>query len=636
VETGKYNDKDDRLVKNAEEQLPSTKNFIFRFGVMIFSAALVASYSLISFNLLVALATPADQKIISRHGVPVGLSGVLIYSMFIILIATPMIRYIRRVRAGAELDEQYVFSIQDKALNLGYKMAVLASMFYMLVNPISFYAGIRGLGWDAKDLMWYGLVGSFICSLIMIPIGMNFGSWVVRPIVNHTAYLMRETPARRAGWKLSLNFKLLITFMPIMAALLLYASTIGYSQTKTIFNNMKAMELTYLDHAERMELVDEVKHRTDPGIRSSKYFEKHVSKLRVSYIVFIVVGIGISLIFTFLASSETTHPLRVLTKASELIEEGKLDESVRLVTTDEMADLAAVFNQMMGTINMHMKSMESIVEKLQDGIIQIDDTVSTVASVSAAQSTGATEQATIAEQASTVSGEIVATAKSIAERAKSVDEVASSTLTACQDGEVKLNQARTEFQGIAQQTEDISEKMKNLDEKFREIYKIMELIESIADQTDLLALNAALEAVGAGKHGKRFMVVAQSTRRLANKSSEAAQEIRNLVETIQKSTVEAKSVAEEGKEKVVTGGKAIEKVTEAFKSISSFASSTSSAVNEISVTTVQQTTGSEQLADAINEILEVAKKVEGSAKGIETTIAGLSNFAETLRASTQK
>lgn len=217
-----------------------------------------------------------------------------------------------------------------------------------------------------------------------------------------------------------------------------------------------------------------------------------------------------------------------------------------------------------------------------------------------------------------------------------MEGVAANTLTACKDGEDKLDLARTGFQAIEEQADAIGEATRQIGDRFQETYKIVGMMEDIADQTELLALNAALEAAGAGEGGKRFSVVAEETRRLALRATEAAGDIRTRMEDIQKSVMETTRAAEKGKEKVADGGRAILEVTDALSKISSFAGSTSIAVSEITISTGQQNSASAELASSIIEVRDVAGKVEQGAKEIQNAIAELRFFSEALRETVEK
>ncbi len=619
------------MVPTNGTRAPTLREFILRFIIMVATGAFISSLSLLAFYRLVVQVTPADQKVLSNYGVPISVVGILIYIALIVAIALPLVRYIMLVQRGEAMEDNYVIQTQDKAINLGYKIAVIASLFYIITNPLIFTIGIINLGWDMGRMIWYGLAGGLICGLFMIPLGFNFGSWIVRPIVDHTTLMIKAEPARQAGRKMGLGFKMLVTFIPIIVALLIYSSFMGYSQTKSIYDDMKKMEATYLSSDELSELVDEVEHRSDPGIRSSEYYENHLGSLKRSYMIFVLVGIGITLLFTVLASIETTRPLKTLEKHSERIKQGNYEEWVRLATNDELGEVGASVNRMKGTIVSQMDRMKELIEKLRDGIREMDSAVNTVLKVSSEQSTGASQQASAATEASAVSEQFLTTADSIARKANSVSESSASTLKACENGERTLQQMHHKFEQMSSQSQAIVETTAGLREMFQRTYEIVKVIEDIADRTELISLNALIEAVGAGASGKRFTIVAEETRKLARYANETVKDIRGLVESMQNTTFQAAEKAGTGAEMTEEGREAVEAVGKSLGSISEMASSTSALVTEITYSTNQQSTVSQQLSQSISEVKDVAAQVEQGAKEIENAVTNLKSFAKSLR-----
>ncbi len=596
---------------------------------------LVVSFHILGMQLLLFfVVSPPLNEIPTILTTPLPLATTLVgtYIVIFIFYSRPVFLFLRAEKKGEKPSESQVQSAQDRCINLAYFLAALSFPAYIIGGTGGAWVVGRELGWPS-GVVYYGLLGGIIAGLLTIPMAIYAAGWAVKPVLERTMTVIPGLDtARTAGLKLSLRKKFIMIVMVMVVGITGYAVILGYGQADAVLKNMEEME-QLLPTSIAAELIGEVERAGDPGVRSSRHFKSRMGSLKTFFISFMIVISALAFFVSYVAAGETTRPVEALRTIAERVGQGHYDEPARIISNDEFAELGGTFNRMMETINKQMKTMESVVKSLRGGVRRIDETTNTILAVSAEQSSGSTEQAVAAEEASSIAEEIVAAARQIADGAKMVEEVAASTLSACRDGEEKLDQAQGGFRGIAQQVEAIGGAMKELEDKFRETYKIMELIEGIADQTKILSLNAGLEAVGAGIAGQRFMVVAQATQRLAVKSSEAAKDIRNLVETIQESTMEATKVSEKGKEKVIAGGRAIGEVTEALKNIYSFADSTSSTVSEITLSTQQQTTASEQLARAVTEVLEIARKVEEGAKGIETSIADLRNFAESLRAS---
>jgi methyl-accepting chemotaxis protein len=347
--------------------------------------------------------------------------------------------------------------------------------------------------------------------------------------------------------------------------------------------------------------------------------------------MFVVVASAVSLVVAWLSSREITEPVAVLDRAARRVREGSYGEPVRLIKNDELADLGSAFNRMMATITAHVGAMEEVVHKLENGIRSMDDSIRLVLGVCAEQARGSALQASAIEQSSAIARQIVSTSHLIDQGAASVGEVSGEALAACQGGESTVKRARDDFGRIARQVSEITASMRRLEGDFGQILRIVDLLEDIAEQTDILAVNAALEAAGAGEHGRRFGAVAAATRRLAQRSADAAGEVKALVEQIQAATREAAEQAQDGEKQVQAGSGAMVEVVTAFADISSLAETTALSAREITVATREQESASEQLAASMIEVQKVAAGVEKGAREIESAVSELRRFAESLK-----
>ncbi|HUT55737.1 MAG TPA: methyl-accepting chemotaxis protein [bacterium] len=614
---------------------PTLRGFLARLVSFVVAGGALGSTTVLAFYRLTLQATPADQKIITAKGFIITVIGGLIYLTTILLICRPLMRFARGIGPDQKYDDDYLSSIQDQAMKLGPKMAALGFIFYTAVTPVNLAISFRSLDWPLSTL-WFGVGAGLIAGLLLMPLALNLANWAVRPIVDYSVKASRRTvAARRAGWPISLRMKLLFTFGPLILAGQLFGAAVGYSQTQGIFENQVKLQRAFVPPGKENLLIDTVLHRSDPGIRSTRYYQSHLGDLILFYSLFMSVTMAVGLVLILLFAYEISLPVKTLNLIGDRIKLGNFLEPIRLVTSDEFADLGSSLNRMMDTIVDQMEEMARILNTLRDGVAKMDETANTVLAVSAEQSSGATEQASSVQETGSIAEEIVATARQISERAKSVDKLAGNTLNASLDGEKTLDEASKGFAAISDQVTAIGAAMTQLETRFQETYKIVEWMEDIAEQTELLSLNAALEAAGAGEEGRRFSVVAQATRRLAQRAAEAANEIRTMIESIQQATVESTLLAEDGRAKVEKGGTFITAAVSALKTISDFAQSTSSSVREITMSTNQQTTASEQLAGSVAEVQEVARRIEEGAKEIESAIAGMRDFAEELRATVE-
>jgi len=608
----------------------SKARFIARLVAVMCSIALFQIAASEALVYLVAQPTFDDAIKMMMIPGPVVFLLLSVFTVLVFIYIWPVLRFLDLLRLGGKFEEKFAASVQDKALTFPYFMAILAYPFHMLGGALAAWIICKKLGWP-MEIVTYGFLGGLISSLLATPVAIYGFTWQMQPVLNLSNQgAFGIEPARSAGSKIPVMMKLMVTVLCLVIACTGFVVVVGYRQNKELLANMRAMEQV-LPEAGRAQLVQKAQKTVEPEIKSAQYFYSRFSSRPIFYILIMFIAVLISLVLSIAAGMNITRPLRVLTRAALRVREGGYGEPIKLVSNDELSELGRAFNQMTATIARQLQSMEKVVDGLKSGIAKIDETVSTIVSVSKQQSAGATSQASALQQTSTISKEIAFTAKEIEERAKLMDGVASSTFSSSQEGKQKLERSQKEFNAITEQMDAIQKAMTELEVRFRETYIIVALIKDMAEKTEILSLNASIEAAGAGLEGRRFMVVAEETRLLATKSAEAVKQIKDLVAVIQQATVESISVTEQGKSKVLSGAKTIASALETLKAISSFAESTFSAVKEITASSGQQTKASEQLAGSVGEIYDVSKQVEKGAQEINAAITALQGFAESLR-----
>jgi methyl-accepting chemotaxis protein len=270
-------------------------------------------------------------------------------------------------------------------------------------------------------------------------------------------------------------------------------------------------------------------------------------------------------------------------------------------------------------------------ENIRGAIKQLDQSSNIILSISTEQLGGAMEQATTVSEVSATFEQIAAMARQIQEQAHRVEGVSRNTLEACDRGTELLKSSVEGFERIFDQGQTVSTFMENLEVRFQEMFRIIELIEDISEQTEMLALNAALEAAGAGEAGRRFSVVAKATRRLANQVAGAASEIRNTIDTIQGATKQAAEAASQGQVTAQEEKKLIDDTASAIGKISELARDTSNAVKEITLSTKQQTSATEMMAGSMGEVTEISSSSAEGAKEIDKTVKKLTNLMDSLK-----
>jgi twitching motility protein PilJ len=181
------------------------------------------------------------------------------------------------------------------------------------------------------------------------------------------------------------------------------------------------------------------------------------------------------------------------------------------------------------------------------------------------------------------------------------------------------------------EVQTIAKKIKRLGDRSLEISEIIDTIEDISSQTNLLAVNAAIEAAGAGEAGLRFSIVADEIRKLAERSTKAAKDIETLIQAIQGETQELTVVMEQGTREVEAGHRVTVEAGDSLKQIATVSQRSAALAEEISLATRQQVQGAEGVSAAVQAIAGVAVQTEQAVQTARKTIAELVRLADELR-----
>jgi len=246
------------------------------------------------------------------------------------------------------------------------------------------------------------------------------------------------------------------------------------------------------------------------------------------------------------------------------------------------------------------------------------------------QATGAREQATAMSEITTTINELLATSRQIAESAQRVAGITLETANAAAAGDMTVQRAHDSVAGIKKQVDLIVNHMLDLGRKSQQIGGIVDIINELAEQTNILAINATIEAAGAGDNGRRFAVVADEIRKLADRVGGSTKDIRSLIEEI-RAAVNSTVMATEGGTKAVDAGtRAFSDVTNSLNQITLMLGATADAVREIELSTKQQTTAVEQVNGAVTNVAQVSKEAEASTTQALRTASQLASLSRDL------
>lgn len=312
-----------------------------------------------------------------------------------------------------------------------------------------------------------------------------------------------------------------------------------------------------------------------------------------------------------------------------LLEEGKkaaTDTASSATAAVGVVSIAAVLMAM----GIALVLTRTLSQQIGSAVQHVQSSSSELQTAANQQATGAKEQSTAMSEITTTISELLATSKQIAESAQRVAHIAEETAQGARSGEQTVSKTSESIGGIKRQVDLIVTHMLDLGKKSQQIGGILEIINELAEQTNILAINATIEAAGAGDAGKRFAVVADEIRKLADRVGGSTKEIRGLIDEIRAAVNTTVMTTEGGTKAVDAGARQFSDVATAFKQIASLVSTTTEAAREIELSTKQQSTAVEQVNIAVANVAQATRETEASSSQTLQTASQLSGLSRDL------
>jgi len=307
------------------------------------------------------------------------------------------------------------------------------------------------------------------------------------------------------------------------------------------------------------------------------------------------------------------------------------------VASGNLAARATVSAEITGaiadSINVTIEALRDLVQGINKASAQVKASTErgrAIANVLAVSTTDQSEQ--IKQTAASVQT-MAQSITEVSENASHCADVAMLSLNAANGGAEAVRSTIANMDEIRAHIQETAKRIKRLGESSQEIGDIVSLIENITEQTNVLALNAAIQAAAAGEAGRGFTIVAEEVQRLAERSTKATKEIAARVKSIQADTTDAVVAMEQSTHQVVEGTKLSVAVNQALLDIQNVTPRLANLVQSISVATQKQTEIAEQVSLGMTQILEVTDKTTAGAAQIVTSVINLGETARTLRGS---
>jgi methyl-accepting chemotaxis protein len=325
----------------------------------------------------------------------------------------------------------------------------------------------------------------------------------------------------------------------------------------------------------------------------------------------------------YLFACRVARPLEELRAAAAAIAQGDLTRRVHLDASGEIGDVAASFEAMTVGLQETLAELREAAGTTERGAGEILASVSRLAAMSA-------EQAAAVNETSTTAAEIAQTSKQATQHADSVIEMTQRSDDLSREGLGTVEEAVKASASLGEQVNRIAATMAELSERTLQVGEIIASVKDLAEQSNLLALNASIEASKAGEHGRGFAVVAMEMRNLAEQSKGAAVQIRAILQEIQKGARDAAAVTDEGAKRAAAAMDLSRSAGEAIEGLAGVIKESATAARQIAANTRQQTQGVEGMVTAISELSRALHESAEGTRSIEQGTLSLSSVSRQL------
>ncbi|MBD3619691.1 MAG: methyl-accepting chemotaxis protein [Chromatiales bacterium] len=342
-------------------------------------------------------------------------------------------------------------------------------------------------------------------------------------------------------------------------------------------------------------------------------------------VTLLVAGIAIILLIAIVMPLLIVRPMRALIGHLENVAQGEGDLTVRLdaSTRDEMGRLARAFNQFVA-------KLQELVARSVDSTAQLSAASEELSMVATDSRQAVSQQLSEIDQVATAMNEMTATVQEVARNAQEAEMAARAADEQASGGQRVVHDTVAAINALAARVEGLSQTMTSLESASVDIGTVLEVIKGIAEQTNLLALNAAIEAARAGEQGRGFAVVADEVRQLASRTQQSTREIQGMIESLQATASQAAGEMEAGRkdaetsvEKAAQAGKALDDIARAVKTITDMNVQIASAAEEQAAVTEELNRNTSNIQALANQSADGSRQTDEASQELARLAADL-------------
>jgi methyl-accepting chemotaxis protein WspA len=396
---------------------------------------------------------------------------------------------------------------------------------------------------------------------------------------------------------------------------------------------------------------------------ASRRIQETVARSQTGMLVSLLIGVILALAAGYLLVQAIDRPLARLVAAMELLRGGDFSQKITLVQGSEFSILANGLNLVTDSLQEIAKKAEQVadgnlaievrrlsqrdvignalsemIEKLstlirrvQKSGLQVNTSCTEIAATAQEQLSTASQVAATTSEIGATSKEISTTSRELARTIKGIAEVAEKTAVLAGSGQTGLNRMKVTMQQVTEASALINARLGALSEKAGNIGTVVTTITRVADQTNLLSLNASIEAEKAGDYGRGFAVVATEIRRLADQTALATGDIEQMVKEMQSAVAAGVMGMDKFSEEVRRGGEVVQQVSEELSQIIHHVQALTPNFETVSEGMQSQSHGAQQISDALAQLSEASKQTVESLRQSNSAIEQLNDAARGLQ-----
>ena len=379
----------------------------------------------------------------------------------------------------------------------------------------------------------------------------------------------------------------------------------------------------------RTDLLDIVNYNVESSQSSISDILLSVSQAKIGILVTAGLTVLLAVVCGYFLLRAVDQPLAHLLRVVEVMRGGNFTQRVKLERHDEFGTLADGFNGM-------IDDLTGLIGKVQESGLQVNSSMTEIAATSKEQQATASEIAATTTEIGATSREITATSKELVRTMNEVSSVTEQSAVLAGNGQVGITHMEETMRHVTEAAGSINAKLSVLNEKASNINQVVITITKVADQTNMLSLNAAIEAEKAGEYGRGFAVVATEIRRLADQTAVATYDIEQTVKEIQSAVAASVMGMDKFSEEVRRGMQAVQKVGEQLSQIIQQVQEVAPRVEAVNEGMEAQATGAEQITQALTQLKEASQETVESLSQSSQAIEELSRVSNGLRSSVSR